>query len=178
MPAVARIHFPPFHLDLTNEQLWRGTQQLPLRPKPFALLRYLAENPGRLVTKEELLQAVWPETYVSEGLLSTYIRDLRAALGDDPEAPRFIETVVRRGYRFIAPLMTAPPAAGLTSPVPSSDAQHSGLSTQDSVLVGRETELAQLHGWLEKALAGERQVVFVTGEPGIGKTTLLDAFLR
>src|SRR5262249_15757099 len=136
------------------------------------------ENPGRLVTKEELLQAVWPETYVSEGLLSTYIRDLRAALGDDPEAPRFIETVVRRGYRFIAPLMTAPPAAGLTSPVPSSDAQHSGLSTQDSVLVGRETELAQLHGWLEKALAGERQVVFVTGEPGIGKTTLVDAFLR
>ena len=63
---------------------------------------YLVEHPDRLVTKEELLQAVWPNTYVSEGLLSTYIRDLRAVLGDDPAAPRFIETVVRRGYRFIA----------------------------------------------------------------------------
>src|SRR5215510_14983290 len=120
MLAVARIHFPPFHLDLTNEQLWQGTQQLPLRPKPFALLRYLVENPGRLVTKEELLQAVWPKTYVSEGLLSTYIRDLRAVLGDDPAAPRFIETVVRRGYRFIVPLTPALPVASATFEVLSS----------------------------------------------------------
>ncbi len=178
MPAVAFIHFSPFHLDLADEQLWRGAQQLALRPKPFALLRYLVENPGRLVTKEELRKAVWPDAYVSEGLLNTYIRDLRKVLGDDPETPRFIETVVRRGYRFIAPLTAASPVASLQFQVPSSDTQHSGLSTQHSVLVGREPELAQLHQWLERAVAGERQVVFVTGEPGIGKTTLVEAFLQ
>ena len=80
---------------------------LPLRPKPFAILRYLAEHPHRLVTKEELLKAVWPETCVSAGLLHTYLRDLRDVLGEDPEAPRVIETVARRGYRFIAPLAAA-----------------------------------------------------------------------
>ncbi|HEV8717306.1 MAG TPA: winged helix-turn-helix domain-containing protein [Candidatus Binatia bacterium] len=99
--AGVHLYFPPFHLDLANEQLWRGKQPLPLRPKPFALLRYLVEHAGQLVTQEELRKAVWPKTYVSEGLLSTYIRDLRTVLGDDPAAPRFIETVVRRGYRFI-----------------------------------------------------------------------------
>jgi DNA-binding winged helix-turn-helix (wHTH) protein len=57
------ISFPPFSLDLVNEQLWKGTQQIALRPKPFAILRYLLEHPGRLITKEELLKAVWPDTY-------------------------------------------------------------------------------------------------------------------
>ncbi|HKA54534.1 MAG TPA: winged helix-turn-helix domain-containing protein, partial [Candidatus Binatia bacterium] len=109
MSAVAPLHFPPFRLDLANAQLWRGSEPVFLRPKPFALLRYLVENPGRLVTKEELLKAVWPETYVSAGLLHTYVRDLRDVLGDDPATPRFIETVVRRGYRFIAPLAPALP---------------------------------------------------------------------
>ena len=119
MTSEAIIHFPPFRLDCATEQLWQGTQQIPLRPKPFAVLRYLAQHPNRLVTKEELLKAVWPETCVSEGLLHTYIRDLRQALRDDPEAPRFIETVARRGYRFIASLTTAaPPVQRLASSVP------------------------------------------------------------
>jgi DNA-binding winged helix-turn-helix (wHTH) protein/predicted ATPase len=169
MPAAALISFPPFWLDPVNKQLRRGTQPIALRPKPFAILQYLVERPGQLVTKEELLKAVWPDTCVSEGLLNTYIHDLRAVLGDDPAAPRFIETVVRRGYRFIAPLTTLPvasPRAQVQSPAPA------------PALVGRETELAQLYGWLERAVAGERQVVFVTGEPGIGKTTLVDAFLH
>ena len=83
MTPVPRLQFPPFALDVATDQLWRGTLRLPLRPKPFALLRYLVEHPGRLVTKEELHQAVWPQTYVSEGLLHTYVRDLRFVLGDD-----------------------------------------------------------------------------------------------
>ncbi|MBI3303507.1 MAG: AAA family ATPase, partial [Deltaproteobacteria bacterium] len=166
MKAEPHIHFPPFHLDLATEQLWREEQPLPLRPKPFAILRYLAEHPGRLVTKEELLKAVWPDTYVGEGLLNTYIRDLRRVLGDEPAAPRFIATVVRRGYRFIAAVQSQDKSgvrSQNTTPVPN--------------LVGREAELAQLHEWLEKALQGERQLVFVTGEPGIGKTTVVEAFL-
>src|SRR3954452_24251967 len=113
METARRITFPPFSLDLANEQLWQGTQQLPLRPKPFAILRYLVEHAGHLVSKAELLKAVWPDTYVSEGLLNTYIRDVRRVLGDNLDAPRFIETIVRRGYRFIAPLTPAPPVQPL-----------------------------------------------------------------
>ncbi|MBI3801539.1 MAG: winged helix-turn-helix domain-containing protein [Deltaproteobacteria bacterium] len=106
MESATVLTFPPFRLDPANAQLWRDSQLIPLRPKPFAILRYLAAHPGQLVTKEELLKAVWSETYVSEGFLSTYMRDLRAVLGDDPKVPRFIETVPLRGYRFIAPLTT------------------------------------------------------------------------
>jgi DNA-binding winged helix-turn-helix (wHTH) protein len=91
MTPEPQFSFPPFHLDLANEQLWRGAELLPLRPKAFRLLRYLAEHPQRLVTQEELLKAVWQHSYVSEGLLRGYIRELRGLLGDDAKAPRFIE---------------------------------------------------------------------------------------
>src|SRR5215813_6626269 len=96
------ILFSPFRLELANEQLWRDETLIPLRPKPFAVLRYLVEHPGRLVTREELQNAVWLDTYVSEGLLRGYVRELRSVLGDDANAPRFIETISRRGYRFLA----------------------------------------------------------------------------
>src|SRR5215510_1328406 len=101
--------FPPFWLDPLNEQLWRGEELLPVRPKPFAVLRYLVEHAGRLVSKEELRKAVWQHAFISEGVLKGYIRDLRHVLGDDPEAPRFIETVARRGYRFLAAVKQAAP---------------------------------------------------------------------
>ncbi|HEX2245742.1 MAG TPA: winged helix-turn-helix domain-containing protein [Gammaproteobacteria bacterium] len=73
MTLEPRLFFPPFHLDLANEQLWRGAELLPLRPKAFVLLRYLATHAQRLVTQEELLKAIWQRTYVSEGLLRGYI---------------------------------------------------------------------------------------------------------
>ncbi|MGH8008247.1 MAG: winged helix-turn-helix domain-containing protein, partial [Candidatus Binatia bacterium] len=116
MKIEQSLFFAPFHLDLLNEQLWREDALFPLRPKTFAVLRYLVEHPDRLVTRQELLQALWPGTYVSEGLLRGYIRDLRAVLGDDAGAPRFIETVERRGYRWIAPL--TPPQPGVSSQYP------------------------------------------------------------
>jgi DNA-binding winged helix-turn-helix (wHTH) protein len=171
--------FPPFRLDVLNEQLWRDNELVTVRPKPFAVLAYLAVHPGRLVTAAELRKAVWPNTYVGEGLLRGYIREVRMVLGDDPETPRFIETIPRRGYRFLAAVV------GSQYPVissPPSSPQDLALRTQrffspTSNLVGRDTELTQLHGWFDKALNGERQLVFVTGEPGIGKTTLIDAFL-
>lgn len=171
------LHFSTFRLDCTNEQLWQGSQLLPLRPKPFAVLSYLATHPNRLVTKEELLKAVWPGVRVSEGLLHTYVRDLRQILGKDPKAPRIIETVARRGYRFIAPLTTSQGKGfrGQVSVIPSQLTPET--CSPIPALVGRDTELAQLQGWLDKALNGERQVVFVTGEPGIGKTTVVEAFL-
>src|SRR5262245_44912410 len=97
---VLQILFPPFRLDPVNQQVWHGVEQVALRPKPFAVLRYLVEHAGQLVSRAELVQAVWPTTSVSEGVLRGYIRDLRVVLGDNAAAPRFIETLPRRGYRF------------------------------------------------------------------------------
>ena len=109
MPIGPRIEFPPFRLDLTNQELWRGAERIPLRAKPFAVLAYLAANPTRLVLRAELVNAVWPDTRVGEAVLRGYVRELRALLGDDAAAPRFIETVARRGYRFVAPVASAEP---------------------------------------------------------------------
>src|SRR5262245_39323290 len=96
--------FPPFQLDLSNEQLRRHSHAIALRPQTFAVLRYLVEHPGVLVTKDALLDAVWSGTVVSDAALKTCIRELRRALADDDKSPRFIETVHGRGYRFIAPV--------------------------------------------------------------------------
>jgi DNA-binding winged helix-turn-helix (wHTH) protein len=190
METRTSLFFPPFWLDLETEQLWREDQPIALRPKTFAVLRSLVEHPGRVVTKDELLDAVWGQTVVSDTVLKSCIRELRTALGDDAQTPQYIATVHRRGYRFIAPLTTAPPPCSLEFRVPRLASQDQNpqsytvrtldprRQTLDVPLVGRESELAQLHGWLEKALRGERQIVFVTGEPGIGKTTLVDAFLH
>src|SRR5262247_2377525 len=96
-----RIIFKPFSLDLINECLWRGSKSIKLRPKAFAVLSYLLARPGQLVTKEQLLNSIWPETFVGDAVLKVTIRQLREALDDDPKSPRFIETAHRRGYRFI-----------------------------------------------------------------------------
>jgi class 3 adenylate cyclase/predicted ATPase len=106
--------FPPFWLDVHNEQLWRDAQALALRPKTFAVLRYLAARAGQLVTQEALLDAVWGATAVSDAVVRRSIGELRTALGDTAQHPRFIQTVHRRGYRFIAPV-----AVAITPPVSS-----------------------------------------------------------
>src|SRR5262249_41472298 len=108
--------FPPFWLDTVNQCLWRRREtapdeQLLLTPKAFAVLRYLVEHAGQLVTQEELLAAVWPETYIKPEVLKSRIFEVRSALGDRPKAPRFIETLARRGYRFIALVHDGPAAA-------------------------------------------------------------------
>src|SRR6202020_1428347 len=100
--------FGLFRLDPVNQCLWRGETRITLTPKVFAVLHHLIEHPGRLVTQEELLEAIWPETYVQPEILRKYILELRKALGDDPKTPRFIETLPKRGYRFVAALEEAP----------------------------------------------------------------------
>jgi len=159
----------PVRLDLANERLWCGDQARVLRPKTFALLRYLVEHPGQLLTKAALLEALWPETTVSEVVLSVCMRELRQALGDDARMPRFIETVHRRGYRFIGHLPTVHPSA---PPTPSPP-----LHALPPLLPGRAAELEALQHGLATALTGARQLLFVTGEAGLGKTTLVDVFL-
>ena len=175
--AAQAIDFPPFRLDLATEQLWRGTQLLSVRPKTFAVLRYLVAHAGRLVTREELCQAVWPKMVGSERAPKQCMRELRDVLGDRGKTPRFIETLGRRGWRFVGEVVSSKEEARgwrlETSPSP----QASSLQSPASPIVGRDAELTQLHCLLEKVMTGERQLIFVTGEPGIGKTSLLAAFV-
>src|SRR4051794_6552589 len=95
------VSFGPYRLDVENIQLWRGVQEVKLTGKAFVVLRYLVEHPGQLATKDDLFAAAWPETVVSEATLVSGIQELRHALRDDAKNPRYIETVHRRGYRFI-----------------------------------------------------------------------------
>jgi len=97
--------FQSFRLDTANQCLWRGQERVPIAPKAFDVLRYLVENPGRLVTQDEVLEKLWPETYVNPEVFRKYILDIRKILGDRPDKPEFIETVTKRGYRFIAPVI-------------------------------------------------------------------------
>ena len=102
LPKENQIVFAPFRLDPANEQLWIGLEPVSLAPKAYAVLLFLVTHPGRLVTKDELLDAVWPETHVTEGVLKVAVAEIRKALNDVSRSPRFIETAHRRGYRFIA----------------------------------------------------------------------------
>jgi predicted ATPase/DNA-binding winged helix-turn-helix (wHTH) protein len=154
---------PAVRIEAENEWAWCGERRLDLTPRAFAVLRHLVEHPHRLITKDDLLGAVWGDTVVSDAALASCIRDLRRALGDSSRTPRYIETVHRRGFRFIGPVAAARHEA-TDAPPPSG-------------LVGRDAELARLHALLKTALSGQRRLVFVTGEPGIGKTALVEAFL-
>ena len=163
--------FDPFTLDLESERLWRGSEPIELRPKTWQLMRFLAENPGRLLTKDELLDEVWADVAVTPASLNQAVRELRQALGDDAREPRYIQTVHRRGFRFIAALENADRngVAGTQHEVSDGRAR--------PAMFGREAELQRLRNLFARATAGQRQLVFVTGEEGIGKTTLLRAFL-
>ncbi|MGE0398496.1 MAG: BREX system ATP-binding domain-containing protein [Kofleriaceae bacterium] len=150
--------FGPFRLDLEDERLWKEQKLLSVRRKPFAILRFLAANPNRLVTQDELIEHVWGGSVVSDSAVRSHVHELRQVLGDG-----VIETVIGRGYRFIAEIADAvvasPPRA-----------------RPRRLMVGRDRELAQLVAALDRASEGHRQIAFVTGEPGIGKTTFVEAF--
>jgi DNA-binding winged helix-turn-helix (wHTH) protein len=101
-PCLVRLRFDRFELDEADARLTCAGEPVPLAPKPFAVLCALARAPQRLVAKNALLDAVWGHRFVTDSVLKSAISEVRAALGDDPKQPRCIETVSRRGYRFIA----------------------------------------------------------------------------
>ena len=150
------IQFPPFQVDIENERVWKNGTEVRLRRKPFAILKHLVLNPQRLVTQPELVEAVWGKSIVmSESLLRTHVRDLRNALGEE-----IIETVVGRGYRFLPRV------------------RYDGATTDaTSAIVGRDAELEALDAALRRAVARQRSVVLVSGDAGVGKTSLIDAFV-
>ena len=157
--------FGSFRLDLVNHCLWRGKDRAALTPKAFDVLRYLVEHADRLVTQDELLQALWPETYVNPEGIRKYILEIRKVLGDRSGEPGFIETFPKRGYQFVAAVTDDRAVARADT-----------AANLSGKIVGRQDGLARLDDCLQVGLGGQRQVVFVTGEAGIGKTTVLDAF--
>jgi predicted ATPase/DNA-binding winged helix-turn-helix (wHTH) protein len=160
MAQEYHITFGPFRLETTQARLWRGERTIPLRPRTFAMLRYLAEHPGRLVTKAELRQHVWAETHVTDTVLRVCLREIRAALGDVAAAPQYLQTVTGQGYRWLVP--------GEDSARPLAEA---------GPIVGRQVDLDALETCFRRAAAGSRQLVFLSGEAGIGKTTVIDLWL-
>lgn len=151
------LRFAGFELDEANARLSRDGHPLALQPRALALLCALARQSGRLVGKDDLLDAVWGHRHVSESVLKGCISSLRQALGDDARQPRFIETVARKGYRFMAIDNSLPqslPAAGL---------------------VGRRAELQHLQRMWQCTAAAPR-LVWLSGEAGIGKSRLIEAF--
>src|SRR5882724_752761 len=172
--------FPPFRLDTANQCLWRGDgaaeERIPLAPRAFDVLRYLVEHPGRLVAHDELLEALWPKTYVQPEVLKSHIASIRAVLGDGARKPLFIETLSRRGYRFIAPVTEGGLAshaaarenyAKAATPAGPPPSRTTNLPEAVSELIGREAELGQI-----TALATEHRLVSLVGAGGIGKTRL------
>jgi len=128
--------FPPFHLDSENECLWRGAERVTLTPKAFLMLDYLVERAGRLVTHHELLEALWPDSFVQPEVLKAHILDIRHVLGDDAKNPKFIETQSRRGYRFIATVQSGERAKTESRPGPGAS-----IAVLPFVIFGSEREI-------------------------------------
>src|SRR5262245_24945187 len=162
------VEFGSFRLDTVNHRLWRGDSRVSMTPKAFDLLRYLVEHRDRLVSQGEILDALWPETHVNPEVVKKHILEIRKALGDRSREALYIETSPKRGYQFVAAVREATARA---QPAP-------GAGAAPATMVGRDAAMGRIERCLERALSGERQLVFVTGAAGVGKTTLVDAFHR
>jgi DNA-binding winged helix-turn-helix (wHTH) protein/tetratricopeptide (TPR) repeat protein len=184
------LEFGPFQLDATERILVRNGKPIPLAPKVFDTLLVLVQNSGHTVQKDELMKQVWPDSFVEENNLNKNISALRKALGDVAGMPCFIQTVAKRGYRFVPEVKESWAKNGLR-PTPVSQLAFERARVEQDALaapsesegrgeafVGRELELERLGELLERATLGSGRVVFVTGELGIGKTALAEEFLR
>jgi DNA-binding winged helix-turn-helix (wHTH) protein len=169
---LARLRFDEFELDEANARLMRSGQAVALAPTPFNVLCALARQPGALMTKEALLDTVWGHQFVSESVLKTAVSELRVALGDNPREPRFIETVSRKGYRFIATPASRPSAVG-------TDPERMPLFSEPSSpsFVGRGDAVSRLQRAWQQACGGQRAMFWIAGEPGIGKTSVIEHFV-
>src|SRR6266511_6246962 len=129
--AVKSYAFGPFRLDLSSGELRKEADEISLEPRVFALLTYLVENHGRLITREELLEKIWPDAHVSDASLSQAVASLRDALDDDPRKPRYVATVPRRGYKFVGEVSE-------TARNPRGTAHHVLYGLQDFILAPGE----------------------------------------
>ncbi|MEM7583576.1 MAG: AAA family ATPase [Acidobacteriota bacterium] len=160
------IAFGKFRLDTDPDRLWRGSEEVPLRAKSLKVLAYLARRPGRLVTKDELREQIWAAAHVSDTSLRVTVHEIRAALGEDPTGAQYLETAPGRGYRFV-------PRPEATCALEGVDSQRADElpGVQSKPIVGRQREIESLLNRFLEADKGRRQLVFLAGEPGVGKTT-------
>jgi DNA-binding winged helix-turn-helix (wHTH) protein len=159
----ARLRFERFELDEADARLTCAGEPVPLAPKPFAVLCTLARSPGMLVTKNALLDAVWGHRFVSESVLKSAISEVRAALGDDPKQRRYIETVSRRGYRFIAAPVGVPSQGAAAVERNGADGPgHPALAALTALCRG-DAALADLIRAVAASLESERLVL---NDPG------------
>ena len=159
--------FSDFELDRSAYQLRRNGRPVQLERIPLDLLFLLAERPGELVTREEILERIWGKgVFLETGKsINTAVRKIRQVLHDDAETPRFVVTVPTKGYRFVALLREKPQTT-------SHRDGENAVRPQPSSMVGRERELAEVHTGLADASAGRGCLFLISGEPGIGKTRL------
>lgn len=178
------LRFGDFEVDESNALLLSKGRSVALPPVPFGLLCALLRQSGTLLSKHALLDQVWGHRFVSDSVLKGAISDVRRVLGDDPRQPRYIETLPRRGYRFIASIELLPDNStaavhGATDPVHETRAETriEAETATTAFFVGRATQLKKLRQAWEGALQGNKAIVWVAGEPGIGKTTLIEHFV-
>jgi DNA-binding winged helix-turn-helix (wHTH) protein len=150
MPTFTQYQFDEFRLDPVNTCLWRGAQEIRLAPRLFAVLNCLIRQRGQLVSKEMLIQTAWPDAVVSDASLTTCIRELRQVLGDDSKRPRYIETLHRRGYRFIgsAPGAGQNPAIGTLASAARETDRQCELARMKALADGKIRLAGQLRRWL------------------------------
>ena len=167
--AAVDIHFGQFRINRTEQRLYRGAEIIDLRPKAWELLLFLSTRPHYLLAFDEIYAVLWPDVVVAPHALTKLVSELRAALGD--ESRDHIQNVPRRGYRFTPNIGSAAARAR------EGDGNADGEASC-SVFVAREEELAALRECWQRAWRGKRQFAFVSGEPGIGKTTLIGEFIK
>ena len=201
------LEFGAYRIDREQRLLTKEDNVIPLAPKVFDTLLVLVESGGRMLEKETLLKKIWPDAFVEEGSLARNISTLRKVLGEGPQDQKYIVTVPRRGYRFVAKV-SAPAAAdrpgGREDPSGLPRERNGAIETPDSSairdirslepaiafpgrvetdfsqvsFVGRERELNRLTGHFQRMLEGAGKIVFLTGEAGIGKSALAEQFMR
>jgi DNA-binding winged helix-turn-helix (wHTH) protein len=165
------FEFDDFRIDSGQFLLTKAGNSTPITPTVFRILLALLENAGQVVTKDALITYVWPDSFVEEGNLNRNISTLRKALGERPSDHRYIETIPKTGYRFIAQVKTSAYQPPMVAP-----------RNTDAVaalpIVGRDQERQQLRKAFELARDGKGGLVSITGDTGMGKSALIDVFLQ
>jgi DNA-binding winged helix-turn-helix (wHTH) protein/tetratricopeptide (TPR) repeat protein len=153
MPSPASFRFGPFTLDTGAYRLLRAGEPVALSPKIIDLLRYLVDRPSALVTKDELFKVLWPDVAVTDNALTQAVSELRQALGDDPSKPVYIQTVARRGYRFIAPVESKVGGAASAGPAAAPRETRREQASTVGVLDFTNVSGDQQFGWLSSGIA-------------------------
>jgi DNA-binding winged helix-turn-helix (wHTH) protein/tetratricopeptide (TPR) repeat protein len=174
------FQFGAFELDRSSGELRKNGVKIKLQGQPVQILTLLLDQPGELLTRDQIRRSLWPnDTFVDfDNAISSGVWKIREALGDNSENPRFVQTIARRGYRFVVPVSVRDQVAGVKALRREELPAANSAEADSDIVVGRAPELRKLETSLTNALQGFGRMIFITGEPGIGKTALSKAFLR